>query len=238
MAFTQFLKEYIWQIKRFSARNASTSARGLPLLVKESLAPKTFSPGEPLSIFNTLISKPSSTNVGKNAKLSSTTGFSIVETLVAIAIITITIAGSLTAVNKSLAVSTETRNQTTASLLAQDAMEYIKNVKSLNIKVNAPSWLFGLGSCVEGDPCIVDSMFPNGSGVSSCLPSGGCPVYVNSIGYHQTITGDSVRTPFDRSFYLGPVGSDERKIVVNVTWETAGVPDSAKLVNYIFNVAW
>ena len=169
-------------------------------------------------------------------------GFSIIETLVAITILTMVIAGSITAINKGLSVSTETRNRVTASLLAQDAMEYVKNRKFINIKtLGEANWLSGFGGCRNVPPflCRVDSIQADGLGISFCYVPDGCPVYINDVGYHQTPTGLNTKTPFERSFYLEPtMNADERKVIVKVTWETAGVPYSVKLVDYIFNVAW
>ncbi len=172
-------------------------------------------------------------------------GFSIIETLVAITILTMVIAGSITAINKGLSVSTETRNRVTASLLAQDAMEYVKNRKFINIKTSgALNWLLGFGGCRNDPPfsflCRIDSIQADGLGISFCSVPDGCPVYINNVGYYQTPTGlTDVKTPFERSFYLEETGTDdERKVVVKVTWKTAGVPYSVKLVDYIFNVAW
>ncbi len=169
-------------------------------------------------------------------------GFSIIETLVAITILTMVIAGSITAINKGLSVSTETRNRVTASLLAQDAMEYVKNRKFINIKtLGEANWLSGFGGCRNVPPflCRVDSIQADGLGISFCPVPDGCPVYINTTGYYQTPTGSDVKTPFERSFYLEPtMNADERKVIVKVTWETAGVPYSVKLVDYIFNVAW
>jgi hypothetical protein len=50
-------------------------------------------------------------------------GFTIVETLVAVAILMIAIAGPLTIVNKSLRAAMEAQDQVTAAYLAQDVIE-------------------------------------------------------------------------------------------------------------------
>ena len=56
-------------------------------------------------------------------------GFTIVETLVAIAILMIAIAGPLTAANKAYTAAINARNQAVAYNLAQEALEYISNQK-------------------------------------------------------------------------------------------------------------
>ncbi|OHA16307.1 MAG: hypothetical protein A2830_00175 [Candidatus Taylorbacteria bacterium RIFCSPHIGHO2_01_FULL_44_110] len=64
-------------------------------------------------------------------------GFTIVETLVAITVLMIAIAGPLVAANKSLTAALYAKNQMTASFLAQEAMELIKETK--NNKFNLPN---------------------------------------------------------------------------------------------------
>ena len=54
-------------------------------------------------------------------------GFTIIETLVAITILMIAIAGPLTIAQKGFIASIYARDQVTASFLAQDMMEAIKN---------------------------------------------------------------------------------------------------------------
>jgi Tfp pilus assembly protein PilV len=56
--------------------------------------------------------------------LKNNSGFTIVETLVAITILMIAIAGPLTIAQKGLTASTYARDQMIASFLAQDGLEY------------------------------------------------------------------------------------------------------------------
>ncbi|MCK5059634.1 MAG: type II secretion system protein [Candidatus Pacebacteria bacterium] len=66
---------------------------GFTPLVEDGLAPKAFPQKTPFSIFNMFISKLSLTNTGrKNARPSFTTGFTLVELLVVLAIITVLLA--------------------------------------------------------------------------------------------------------------------------------------------------
>ena len=74
-------------------------------------------------------------------------GFTLVETLVAIAILMIAIAGPLTVAEKGLSAAIYARDQMMASYLAQDGMEYVKNVVDTNeiqIHNNSASydWLY------------------------------------------------------------------------------------------------
>ena len=58
---------------------------------------------------------------------SKKAGFTIIETLVAIAILMIAISGPLVVATKSLTAATRAKNQSVASFLAQEGMELIRN---------------------------------------------------------------------------------------------------------------
>ncbi len=56
-------------------------------------------------------------------------GFTIIETLIAVAILMIAIVGPLTIAHRGLIAAITAREQITANYLAQDAMEYLKNIR-------------------------------------------------------------------------------------------------------------
>ena len=73
------------------------------------------------------------------------------ETIVAIAILLISIAGPLTVAEKALTEAVSSQDQMTASYLAQDLMEYVKNVRDDNLLNNsANGWLTGLTGTFTG----------------------------------------------------------------------------------------
>ncbi len=168
-------------------------------------------------------------------------GFTIVETLVAITILMIAIAGPLTVAEKGLSASIYARDQLIGSYLAQDGMEYIKNVldtDQLNPNVNNPNistssdwWLVyqqdtDLASrCSPNTPCTVDTI---GGGISPCGSS--CPLYLTTCGYVQSsnVSGCAANSSgdtkdFTRTFYIQPFSinggsNNAANVIVNVTW--------------------
>ena len=164
-------------------------------------------------------------------------GFTLVETLVAIMVLMITIAGAFVVTNQGLLVAVGTRNQMTAYFLAQDAMEYIKNIRDTN-RSNGVNWLSMIDNCLSGTPCKVSSMrLPSNDGIQSCPSVNGCDVYIDATGYQQRDV-TSQKTLFGRMFFLeNTTNPRERKVVVVVSWKELAVPYEIRLVNYIFDIS-
>ena len=87
----------------------------------------------------------------------STTGFTLVEALVAISLLMVAISSPMYIAQKGLSASMFARDQMTASFLAQDGIEAVKNIRdymAINQKAgNTPytDWLELLNSCICDD---------------------------------------------------------------------------------------
>lgn len=157
-------------------------------------------------------------------------GFTVVETLVAIAILSLSITATFTAVQNGIRFSTNAKDQITAFYLAQQAVENIKNIRDNNILFslrelslgNDPrSWLYGISE-VAGDPCyfgkvcLVDSLLQE---VEHCT-SGTCENLRQNesnglYGYDPSWTV----TRFRREVQLEDVVTNrEVRVVVTVSW--------------------
>ena len=93
--------------------------------------------------------------------IPSREGFTIVETLVAIAILLLSITAPLTIAEKGLASAEAARKEITAFYLAQEAVEYVRNVRDTNAlsgTSNLSNWLNGLTDCIgSGVFCGIDT---------------------------------------------------------------------------------
>lgn len=74
-------------------------------------------------------------------KINQNKAFTLVETLVAISILMIAIAGPLTVANKAYTSAIDARNQSVASNLAQEGLEYVNNMKANNTWPDDVSWV-------------------------------------------------------------------------------------------------
>lgn len=170
-------------------------------------------------------------------------GFTIVETLVAITILMISVVGPLTIVQKGMNAAIFANTQVTASYLAEDAMEYVKNVKDNNL-IYGRSWLTNLNPCTSASPCDVNTIgglpyFSGQTGITIC--SSNCEIFLTSNGYNHDSTGqDAVRTVYKRIFYITPSTlnpSDEATFTVEVKWtENGGIENVTTYTSEAFNV--
>ena len=163
-------------------------------------------------------------------------GFTIIETLIAITILMISIAGPLTIAHKGLSAATNAREQLTAVYLAQDALESVKNIRDVNMD-NGANWLTGLSGCISGNPCVintVDGTIPASNEAKLNMDSGGR--YTHNAG-NETI--------YSRYFYLEDVdpangvdmyNEDEVRLVVVVSWENTLGIRTVMLYNRLFKV--
>ncbi len=151
--------------------------------------------------------------------LSKIKGFTLLETLVAIAILSLAMVGPLELASRAIGSAMTSQNQITAFYLAQEAIEFIRNKRDNNLIAGIPgNWIVGndLNLCA-GDGCGID--VPNNTLVP-CTP--GCGNIDNLLydaggNYYNTLTG-SETTIFKRTALIANINASEAKIEVTVSW--------------------
>ena len=159
-------------------------------------------------------------------------GFTLLETMVAIAILTISITGPLAFAQTGLRASYIARDQMVAFALAQDAIESIKNIRDTNA-LQKRNWLTYLDSCISG-ACNIDtaanvSQLTNAN-IVSC--SGGtCPLlrFNETTGVYSFNASDP-ESIFQRTIFMREVSSDEYSVVVEVEWDTHSSLQNRRIV--------
>jgi prepilin-type N-terminal cleavage/methylation domain-containing protein len=117
--------------------------------------------------------------------------FTLIETLVAISILMIAIAGPLTVANKGFISSLDSKNQSIAINLAQEGLEYISYIKDNRDSAEWGSWVPGAefsssvnqkySSCTINSKCTFSLIDNSGNQVFDSLPSGFSRTYHFSI---------------------------------------------------------
>lgn len=157
-------------------------------------------------------------------------GFTLVETLIAVLILSIAIAGPLTIASKGLNAALVAKNQTTAAFLAQDAMEYLRFARDTN-RLEGQDWLNGpaasdpttLKECISPKTCYLDSTAQNPTSPRVCGGST-CGV-MNYDATNHVYNYDNAATPtiFTRTIeIITQAANTEVTAKVTVSWKDAG----------------
>lgn len=175
-------------------------------------------------------------------------GFTLVETMVAIAVVAITIIGPLYALQQGVVASYAARDKLVASALAQEGLEFVYGVRSNNYLYNTAnpssprSWFYGVDgtdgspNCTVSRQCTVDTINIGGVPVREC--TGACtPLNLATTGLysHNPVNATNSATRFTRTVTVTPISSREMKVSVTVTWTTAKIPYSITLTESMQN---
>ncbi len=150
-------------------------------------------------------------------------GFTLIETLMAIFILSVALTGPLTIASKGLQTALIAKDQTTAYYLAQDAVEYVRFKRDSNT-LEGKEWLDGFVGCSVADGCTVDSV----TNVVTPCPSAGCAAlnYQESKNWFTYSSGTGItKSSFVRKVTFTAVSgnADEMTVTVAVSWKDVGV---------------
>lgn len=145
--------------------------------------------------------------------------------MVAISILSLSITGPMVIAQKGIGSAIYARDQITAFYLAQEAVEYIRNVRDSN-RINQVSWLSYLPTCLSGGACQVDARYTDythPAAITGC-PAGVCPAMsfdsVQRV-YGYGSGGNWGKVPFTRTIQVTESVADREAIVsVTVAWNT------------------
>lgn len=151
-------------------------------------------------------------------------GFTLVETLVAVFVLMVAIAGPLTLLRNSLATANASKDNVTAANLARDALQYVKGVRDTNLYTSTP-WTQGLDACMSQD-CQVDTTQEDSSDAFKAIGGAntGLLRYDSSSNTYNHAVG--ANSDYTRTVRIEPVNasSTEVSVTATVTWTRGGIP--------------
>jgi prepilin-type N-terminal cleavage/methylation domain-containing protein len=167
-----------------------------------------------------------------------TRGFTLIETLVAVMVLTVALVGPLTLAQKSLSSASVSKEQIGAYFLGQDAIEYVKNVRDANQKAGR-TWLSGISHCL-GASCVIDTTVSSPSSALRVANGSYCePLRFDASLNRYGCTASWAASPYRRYVSLESVGSNNREVVVAVTiqWTSGSFTKTYEATQSLFNVA-
>jgi type IV pilus modification protein PilV len=141
-------------------------------------------------------------------------GFTLIEVLTAIFIITIGAGGVITLINQTVGFTQETSSKLIASYLAQEGIEIVKNIRDSNFlkvyKTGSGDWSDGLTGCSSG--C-------QGDYTSNDLSSYSGQKLKTDGSFYSYGSGED--TPFSRKITITS-DANMLKVVVEIFWQGKG----------------
>ena len=149
-----------------------------------------------------------------NKKFQKSPGFTLMEVLVAIFLITAGVLGAMAVVNQTTTFIQGTSSRLVAAYLAQEGIEIVRNIRDSNFlkihKEGEGNWDDGLTGCLGGCEADYNDL---------ALISADRYLKIDA-GFYNYNSG--LDTPFKRKITITPDGSDILKVSVEVSWQERG----------------
>lgn len=167
--------------------------------------------------------------INKKFNLPKQAGFTLLETMVAIMLFVIALSALLALVRDSVTSATYTRNEVVATYLAQEGIDYIRNIRDQMVYVNptASPWtdfVTEIGTtrgCGTSTGCHLDlSSFNKLTSCTSICPV--IPIQPNN-------------KPFIRKITTMSIGSDVLLVKVEVSWLNGSNTRTRTLTTSLYN---
>lgn len=157
-------------------------------------------------------------------KNTQTSGFTLVEALVATSILAVSITALVNVVAQNVFTSGFVKNKAVAMSLAQEGVELVRNIQDTALLNNSYA-TFELLAGTVFSPCTygagVCTIDPASLSIQSCSGQECPPLKISENGYFNYIfedTTNSLNEKFTRSISIVQTGSDSGKVVVTVSW--------------------
>lgn len=180
----------------------------------------------------------------RNTKYETQKGFTVLESIVAIMILSLGVSGAFSAIQQSLSQSIIAKDEVKAFYLAQEAIEIIRNKRDNNqlaiIGGGTNNWLSGIAG-VAGDPCYfgktcrADATGPSSIYLYSCSGGWDSCSYLsqNQTTYIYAYSGTV--SNFRREIQIESVNVNEIMVTVRVSWKKGLINKEFKIKTHLFN---
>lgn len=175
-------------------------------------------------------------------------GFTVLEVITAIFILTVGVGAALSLMNQTLATGSVVEQRLIASHLAQEGIEIVRNIRDTNwLQSRDPSksspWDDGLCSSppCEWEADYTTVTFFDTADFERCSDPGfNCQTYsetflnIDTDGFYSYKTADA-QTKFKRKIRIEKPQADEIKVIVEIIWQERGRHHSFTVLEHITN---
>ncbi len=180
--------------------------------------------------------------------LNSKQGFTVLESIVAILVLSLAISGAFAAVRQGLHQSILSKDEVRAFYLAQEAVEIVRNKRDTNqlafLNDGTTNWLSGITSdasdnCYFGKICSIDASSYNfvslgstycGNSWDSCQN-----LRQNQTDFRYGNDTSWANTNFKREIMFESVSGSEVAMIVRITWTKGLLTKEFKIKTHLFN---
>lgn len=176
-------------------------------------------------------------------------GFTLIEAMVAITILSLSIAGPLFGASRAIVLAQISRDQLISSYLAQEGIEYLRamrddaylnSYKNGGANISTAAWTdfisgastWSITQCVAR-LCTLDPARPMGYGNTFALNAytGAAPLFLSNGIYTQQQIG--TQTLFTRTIQATAVSGTEEVITSTVTWTSHSIPYTVTIIDHL-----
>ncbi len=171
--------------------------------------------------------------------------FTLVETLVAIAIFTTSITALMAVLASGISNTNYAKRKMTAGYLAQEGIEYIRNMRDTSVLSGADSqtgwnaFTFQMNLCKSSsNGCYFDAINEHPITIMPCTDSVICPPEIMK---YDLVTGKynynplAVDSGFIRTINIKIISSDEVRVISTVSWKQGSGDYSITFSENLFN---
>lgn len=179
---------------------------------------------------------------------SKNRGFTLLEVIVAIFILTVGIGGSFVLIQQTISTASMVRSRLIATYLGQEGIEIVRNIRDNNWLEQReslqtpplPVWNDGMSgcqgptNCCEGD--YETDMLPSKTPLA---PVAGCDfdnlnyLNIDSGGFYSYLPG--TQTKFKRKILIEPIEENKMKVVAIVQWKEKTEIYEVEVIEHVTN---
>lgn len=190
------------------------------------------------NIFSYKQSKEVNERCNKKTMPKLVSGFTLVETLIAISIFSFSIVSLMTFLSQGIFNTNYAKNKIIAEYLAQEGIEYVRNMRDTDmlypVNGNWSAFTTEMNKCLVANTCGFDVTVSPPS-TMLCATHNACKVYTNSTNGYYTINSSDVYSGFTRTIQATVINANEVKIISSVKWSQGSGNYNITMTENVFN---